>query len=307
MKYIHLLALGFFLGNLSCSIFRGRYRQSPVAAFEVCGHRGEAGNYPENSIPGFLIAVKSGVQSLEMDVVVSADNKVVVSHEPYMSSAYMIDPKGKPIPRKMERSYNLYTMDYDSIRKFDGGSRENEKFPNQKKLKTYKPLLEEVIEQVENFTYTNELSRVRYMIEIKSDPNNYNHYQPEPSEFVDLVMEVVKRKGITDRAVIKSFDPRLLNILHEKYPNTTVSYLVRKKGIVHNLSLLHFTPEIYSPHYKLIRNTNFVDSIHAREMKLIPWTVNRKRNIKKMIQLGVDGLITDYPERAMKALRQYQR
>lgn len=308
MKYIHLLALGFFLGNLSCSIFRGsRYRQSPAAAFEVCGHRGEAGNYPENSIPGFLTAVKSGVQALEMDVVISADKKVVVSHEAFMASEYMSDPQGKPVARNLERSYNLYTMDYDSIRKFDGGSRKNRKFPKQKKIKTYKPLLEEVIDRVEGLTSSNELSPVKYMIEIKSDPQHYNHDQPEPPEFVNLVMEVVRRKGIEDRAVIKSFDPQILNILNEIYPSITVSYLVRKKGIARNLSLLNFTPDIYGPHYKLIKNTDFVDSVHTREMKLIPWTVNKKRSIKKMIRLGVDGLVTDYPERVMEILNENQQ
>lgn len=308
MRYIYLLALGFFLGNFSCSVFRGGSKKSQartVGDIEVLGHRGEAGHYPENSIPGFLSAVKKGVHAIEMDVVISADEKVVVSHEPYMSSDYMTDPSGQHVPPKKERSYNLFKMDYDSIRKYDSGSKPNKAFPKQKKLKTYKPLLEEVIDSVENFTLGNDLAPVRYMIEIKSDPRNYNLFQPEPEKFAELVMEIVLRKDIQDRTIINSFDPQLLNKLHKKYPDVAVSYLVKKRGIERNLSFLDFTPEIYSAHHKMIYDRKFVDSIKSKNMKLLPWTVNKKANIKRLINLGVDGIITDYPEKAMEVLEKY--
>lgn len=269
---------------------------------EVQGHRGERGHYPENTIPGFLSAIKKGVDVIELDVVISKDNKVVVSHEPVMSSVYMRDPNGESISKAKESSYNLYKMEYDSIRKFDSGSRGNPRFPEQKKMKTYKPLLSEAIDSIENFLQRNKISPVKYNIEIKSVPSKYGEYQPEPEEFVNLVVEVIEEKGIADVANIQSFDPRPLNILKEKFPEMKIAYLVSDAGITDNLEKLNFTPDIYSPNYKLVANESFVDSIHNAGMKLIPWTVNDEEAIKRMIQLKVDGIITDYPERVLDRL-----
>ena len=273
-----------------------------ISAFEVQvqGHRGDRGNFPENSIPAFISAVKKGVDVLELDVVISKDKKVVVSHEPYMSSLYVSTPTGDSIAKEAERSYNMYEMDYDSIKKFDSGSRGNRHFPDQKKMKTYKPLLSEVIDTVETFIASEELQPVKYNIELKSVEAEYGKYQPEPEEFVDLVMDVIKEKEIEDKINIQSFDPNILNVLKRNYPEVEIAYLVSNEGIEKNLSLLNFKPEIYSPNYKLVKNAQFVDSVRAKEMKLIPWTVNRPGDIQRMIDLKVDGIITDYPERVLQ-------
>lgn len=303
MRFIHFLALGFFLGNISCTIFRGGYRYSKSAIspdFLVIGHRGEAGNLPENSIWGFLSAVEKGVDALEMDVVISGDKKVVVSHEPFMASHYVLDPDGKPIPQKKESENNFYEMEYETIKKFESGLKKNKDFPKQKKISSYKPLLEEVIQRVEDLTAEKGLKPVIYMVEIKSSPENYHRSQPGPTEFSRLVMNVIENKGIAQRSIIKSFDPVLLNRVHELYPQVKISYLVSKKGIRKNLSRLNFTPDYYSPRHRLIVDRSFVDSVKTMNMKLLPWTVNRKRKIRRLLELGVDGIITDYPERALQ-------
>lgn len=305
MKYFHLVALGFLLGNISCSLFRSSNR-SPGSSYPhdliVVGHRGEAAHYPENSIEGFLSAVEKGVDALELDVVISADKKVVVSHEPFMSSHYMLDPKGNPIPKSKQLDYNLYDMPYDSIRRFDGGSKWNKKFPWKKRIKTYKPTLKEVIDSVEKHISQTSLSPIIYMIELKSNPKNYGISQPHPKEFADLVMQVVINEDIENRTIIKSFDPTILNVVRESYPEVSISFLVSKQGIKNNLSRLGFTPDFYSASHKLIKDEKFVDSIRNMDMKLISWTVNRKRKIRKMLNYGVDGIITDYPERVLKNL-----
>lgn len=303
MKFIHLLALGFFVGNFSCTIFRSGYRHSKTFIKQevlIIGHRGEAGHLPENSIEGFLSAVEKGVDALEMDVVISADKKVVVSHEPYMAASYVLDPQGRPISPKKELGYNFYEMEYETIRQFESGLKINKDFPKQKKISSYKPLLEEVIDSVENFISKNNLKPIHYMVEVKSSPRNYNHSQPEPAEFANLVMKVILQKDISGRTIIKSFDPNLLNRLHEDYPQVQTSYLVSKKGIKKNLSHLNFTPDFYSPRHKLVTNRKYVDSVKALNMKLVPWTVNRKKKMQRLLGLGVDGIITDYPERALE-------
>lgn len=266
---------------------------------EVQGHRGDRGNFPENSIPAFISAVKKGVEVIELDVVVSKDKKVVVSHEPYMHELYMRDAAGDSISREQARTLNLYQMDYDSIKTYDGGSMGNTHFPAQTKLKTYKPLLSEVVDTVKNYVEANGLEKVKYNIEIKSSKNEYGVYQPEPGEFIDLVMEVVRNNQIENHVNIQSFDPAVLNILRERYPEIEIAYLVSGEGILKNLGKLDFTPEIYSPNFKLVKDETFVDSVKNLEMKLIPWTVNNESDIERMLDLKVDGIITDFPELVM--------
>ena len=297
------LVLLSFTTLYSCKSKSENDQEMKTTAFastvQVQGHRGDRGNFPENSIPAFMSAVKKGVDVLELDVVISKDKKVIVSHEPYMSSLYVSTPTGDSISKAEERSYNMYEMSYDSIRQFDTGSRGNHLFPHQQKMKVHKPLLSEVIDSVETFITAEELQPVKYNIELKSVEAEYGKYQPEPEEFVDLVMEIVNEKGIRNKINIQSFDPKILNVMHENYPEIEIAYLVFKEGIQKNLSFLDFKPEIYSPNFRLIKNEQFVDSIRSLEMQIIPWTVNEEEDIKKMIDFKVDGIITDYPERVL--------
>lgn len=310
MKTYQFVVAALFVLTGSCKYNTGTREEVPklevVHHLEVQGHRGERGNLPENSIPGFIGAVKKGVDVLELDLVISRDKKVVVSHEPYMSSDFMLMPSGDSISKEAERSYNLYKMTYDSIRQFDAGSKGNPLFPGQKKIKTYKPLLGEVIDSVEAFVENGGLPPVKYNVEIKSVVSEYGHYQPEPEEFVNLVMNIIRKKAIEDKVVVQSFDPEVLRVMKRQYPGIQLSYLVSSEGIEENLSLLNFLPEIYSPRYTLV-NRAFVDSIHNRNMRLIPWTVNEKEDIRNLIHLEVDGIITDYPERVLEELSEMKK
>lgn len=303
-KFLFLFLLFSVFGCLGeKSITSEKVNAEPGSGkIEVHGHRGDRGNFPENSIPAFLSAVKKGVDFLEMDVVISKDKKVVVSHEPYMASLFMLTAAGESIPESFERSFNLYKMDYDSIRQFDSGSKGNNSFPNQQKITTYKPLLSEVIDSVETFIAAEDLRPVMYSIELKSDKAEYYISQPAPEEFVKIVMEVISQKSIEDKVIIQSFDPEILNLMHSKHPEIEVAYLVADEGIEKNLKLLNFTPAIYSPHFKLVRDEKFVDSVRAKEMRLVPWTVNELKEIQSLIEMGVDGIISDYPERVISNL-----
>ena len=303
MKSFKILFLSFIALN-SCKSTSEENKEmktiSSASAVQVQGHRGDRGNFPENSLPAFKSAVKKGVDVLELDVVVSRDHKIVVSHEPYMSSLYASTPAGDSISQAGERSYNMYEMNYDSIRQYDVGSRGNPRFPEQEKMKTYKPLLSEVLASKEAFIAEEDLQPVKYNIELKSVEAEYGIYQPQPQEFVDLVMEIIREKEIGDRINIQSFDPAILNVVHREYPETELAYLVSGEGIEENLSLLEFKPEIYSPNFRLVKDSAFVESIKSMEMELIPWTVNEREDIRKMMRLGVDAIITDYPEKVLE-------
>jgi glycerophosphoryl diester phosphodiesterase len=270
---------------------------------EVQGHRGERGHLPENTIPAFLGAVEFGVNVLELDVVISKDGKVVVSHEPFMSALYVSTPIGSPITKETEKSYNLFTMDYDSIKMFDTGSRGNKNFPQQRKMKTHKPLLAEVFDAVEEKIAKSALKSVHYNIEIKSEPQEYDISQLQPKAFVDLVMQVIAEKDMEKQINIQSFDPEILEVMHRNYPDIDLAFLVGDKSLDENMKALTFTPQIYSPHFKLITDTAMVNAVHKKQMKLIPWTVNTPEDIVFMVSLKVDGIISDYPDRVLEILK----
>ena len=111
-----------------------------IEKFDIQGHRGARGLMPENTIPAFLKALDLGVDTLELDTVVSKNGKLVVSHEPFFSSEISLDPQGKTIPPEKQNDYNIFKMDYALIKLFDVGSLGNRRFPEQQKVKTYKPL-----------------------------------------------------------------------------------------------------------------------------------------------------------------------
>ena len=267
---------------------------------QVQGHRGERGNLPENSIPAFLGALRKGVDVLELDVVISKDQQVVVSHEPVMLPLYMLTPEGDSIPQ--DKNYNLYQMDYAQIKQFDGGSKGNVRFPQQQKMKTYKPLLSEVFDTVAASIKEEGLKPVKFNIEIKSVPEEYDVFQPQPEAFVDLVMDVIQEKQMEEHINLQSFDPAILEVVHTKYPEIELAYLVGENTYAENKTKLTFQPEIYSPYFKLL-DTAEVAQIHKDGLKVIPWTVNEPEDIDAVIALKVDAIITDYPERVLEKLK----
>lgn len=279
--------------------------QPAAKPYDLQGHRGCRGLMPENTVPAFLKALEIGVNTLELDVVISADKQVVVSHEPYFNADITTDPDGKPVEKSAQKSLNLYKMPYAEIKRYDTGSRGNPNFPEQQKLKTYKPLLSEVIAQAEAYRKAHNLSAFSYNIELKSEASEYNVSQPEPGTFSDLVYAVISQNLTPDRVVIQSFDFAILKQWHTqieagKYKKIRLAALIENlRSPDKNLEDLGFTPDIYSPYYRLIGKERIV-SLHQKGIKVIPWTVNNPDDMRQLLADGVDGLITDYPDRAKK-------
>lgn len=275
-------------------------------SLDAQAHRGGRGIMPENSIPAMLNAVKLGVRTLELDCVISKDNQVVVSHDTYMSSDFMLKPDGSIINKEEEKALLIYTMPYDSVKRYDGGTKPHPQFPVQKKMKTYKPLLSELIDSVERYIKLNHLKAVYYNLEIKSAPTGDGIQHPAPDAFVKLVMDVLNRKKIASRVTVQSFDIRPLKELHQKYPKQTLSYLTANKdSFADNIAKLGFTPQIISPYYTLI-DIAFVNQAHAAKVQVLPWTVNDEEGMKKMAELKVDGIISDFPDKLVKFFGNYQ-
>jgi glycerophosphoryl diester phosphodiesterase len=284
------------------TIFFILYSMTTTAQYiDIQGHRGCRGLMPENTLEAFAEALKHGVTTLELDVCISRDRKVVVSHEPYMSSQYCSWPSGKAVSKADEKTLNLYLMPYKEIKKFDTGSRGNGLFPEQKKLKTYKPLLEEVLKKIDKQLKTNNLSSVNYNIELKSEAAEYRISQPEVAEFCDLVYAVLKKNIAFGRVTIQSFDFEILKYWHQKteektYQKVQLAALVEDKDRLNVTALLGFKPDVFSPYYKFLDKKAVAD-YQAQGIKVIPWTVNTPADLLLIYNLGVDGIITDYPNR----------
>ena len=273
-------------------------RPDTTDVFDVQGHRGARGLLPENTIPGFLRALDLGVATLEMDAVITADSLVVVSHEPWFSAAICLLPSGEPIQEKNERDYRIYEMPYDSVAAFDCGSRGNPRFPRQEPMAVSKPLLHDVIEAAEAYAAEHGLPDVRYNIETKSRPEWDDQFHPDPETFTRLLYDVLEEADVRERATIQSFDSRTLQVAHRLDPSLSLALLVAEEQggrLEEQLDVLGFTPAIYSPAYRLV-DEDLVQAAHEHGMLVIPWTVNTLDEMRHLQRLGVDGLITDYPD-----------
>lgn len=301
-KRLALRAFAWF-GLLILSLCALQSVQAQTQTFDLQGHRGCRGLMPENSWPAFEKALELGVTTLEMDVVISKDRQVVVSHEPYFLNSYALDPDGQPIEKG--ENDNLYTLDYAQIKTYDIGSKGNAAFPEQQKIKTYKPLLSEVLKKAEAYCRAHNRPLVAYNIEIKSEQSEYDKSQPQPAAFSELVYEVIKANVPLERVTLQSFDFEVLKYWQKqmqagKYGKVKLSALVSNlKGIDKNLDNLGFKPTIYSPYYKLISKEK-VAQLHDKGIQVIPWTVNEIEAMHEVKAMGVDGLITDYPDRYFK-------
>jgi glycerophosphoryl diester phosphodiesterase len=275
------------------------------ASIDLQGHRGCRGLMPENTVAAMLEALKWGVTTLELDVVITKDKQVLLSHEPYMNLEIATPPGGDITNRTSSKQFNIYQMEYSEVVKWDVGMKFNPRFPEQQKLEVHKPLLKDVIVAVEQYIKTNQLKPVAYNIETKMSPDTDNLYHPDPKEFVSLLSRVIIEGGIASRTIIQSFDPRSLIELHAKKVPFQLSFLIEetdKKTATEVIDLLGFKPDYISPAFSMV-DESFVKDFHQHQMKVVVWTVNQEADIKKMALFGVDGIISDYPNR-FKVLNQ---
>ncbi len=271
--------------------------------FMLVGHQGARGIMPENTIVGMIKALDLNVNVLNMGVVISQDGEVVLSHEPYFNNEISTRPDGKPISFKDEKKYNMFEMDYEEIRKFDVGTKVHSRFPGQMKIKAYKPLLGEVIDSVEAYVKEHKLEKPIYNIETALIRKGDGIFQPDASVFIEKIMEIVKEKRLTKRVIIQSLDIRTLQYLHAYFPSIKTALMIdEKQDFEESVAGLGFTPTYYSPYYVLV-GKGLVDRCHAAGVKIIPWTVNTAKDMRYLIGLGVDGLITDYPNQYTQLMR----
>jgi len=316
MRFLSVILLVFIISVFFVSAviafiwYYAVHLRSTDAIFDIQGHRGARALLPENTIPAFLLALDMGVDTLELDTVISKDSMVVVSHDPYLNPAICFTPTGNNITSLAEAKaqYNLYNMTYESeIAKCDCGSKGNPLFPTQKPMRVFKPLLSDLFDAVKAHMQEKGMTKtILYNIEIKSRLGFDGIEHPEPKRFAQLLLEVLKAKQVDKVTTVQSFDPRALQAMRELDPQISLSLLVQDDGTYgrpfdHKLALqnLGFKPQYYSPNYKLV-NAELISFMKQQQIKVVPWTVNDPQVMLLMKSLQTDGLITDAPDIAME-------
>lgn len=262
---------------------------------EIHGHRGARGLVPENSMPGFVLALREGADVLEMDMCISSDGQIIISHEPWMNGQICLDPNNAPISESQAKTWNLHNMTAEEIAAFDCGSVALPDFPDQQNLPTYKPTLDQVVELAETVPLLDG-AQIRYNLEIKHSAELEPEFCPDAATFAKLVLDKVSALGIADRVCIQSFSAAALEAVHQIDPDITTSWLVGTEGTVQSqLDKLTFSPDIYSPQWKLI-DANDVAQLQGQDIRVIPWTANTKEDLFALIEMGVNGIITDRPD-----------
>jgi glycerophosphoryl diester phosphodiesterase len=271
--------------------------------FDWQGHRGARGIMPENTIPAFLKALEfPEVKTLELDVAVSADGKLIVSHEPWFSSEITTKPNGTPVQSEEAKNLKLFNLSYENIKTYDTGLRGNKRFPEQQRQRVHKPSLSDLVLAVREACTRTKRTFPQFNIEIKSMPEWDGIFTPPIAQFCQIVVDEITALGIENNCFVQSFDPRGLEVVHKLNPKLKTCLLVENlNGVEANLSQLSYKPDVYSPYYNLLRKKD-VALCHKMGLKVVPWTVNNPDDMRRLMRYGVDGIITDYPNRIQEAL-----
>ncbi len=257
---------------------------------DVQGHRGCRGLRPENTLPAFEKALELGVTTLEMDIQTTSDRVLVVFHDQHLDAKRCVSDTGHGVPRE---PFN--DLRFEQLAQIDCGSQPSSKFPEQKPVPgAGVPRLEQVFDLARDADYPVQLS-----IEIKMQKRK--HGIPI-DEVARLLVDLVRRYGFETRTIVQSSDPEALNAVKELAPELRRSVLVRRRGSYDRL-LRETGSSILSPRYDRLKRKD-VTRLQARGVQIIPWTVNEPDDIRRMIAWGVDGIISDYPDRVLAALNE---
>jgi glycerophosphoryl diester phosphodiesterase len=284
--------------------------------FDIEAHRGGRALFPENTLPSFAYALSMGVNTLELDIGVTRDSAVIVSHERKLNpdlarnaAGSYVTPPGTPFVQ----------LNLDQVKQYDvgqirPGSAYAAQFPEQHSVpETRIPTLSEVFDLVRRARD----EHVRFNIETKIDPNHPDE-SPDPQRFVELLLGLLQSEEMTERVTVQSFDWRTLLLVQQLAPSIPTVYLTQQKGFGATIARGKATEwtagfdlgdygnslpraikaaggAIWSPHYGDV-DAEAIAEAHRLGLKIVVWTVNKPEDIARMIDIGVDGVISDRPD-----------
>lgn len=287
--------------------------------FDLQGHRGARGLAPENTLAAFATALRIGVTTLEFDLGVTRDGMLVVSHDSRLNGNFTRDAGGAWVqsPGPMLRQLPLAELQRYDVGRLRPGTRYAETFAQQRPYDGQRiPTLDEVFERVAAW----QGHRIRFNIETKLTPTE-PELTPEPAAFAQLVVDALRRHRMTSRATVQSFDWRTLLAVKRLAPEITTVALTARQSWLDNLADGRWTAglqladhgqsvprlvkasgaSVWSPHHGDV-TAALIEEAHALGLGVVPWTVNEPAQIDKLLGWGVDGLISDYPDRVRRVL-----
>jgi glycerophosphoryl diester phosphodiesterase len=285
---------------------------------KIYGHRGARGDLPENTLESFKYLFDNAINAYETDILISKDLVPVITHDFRLDPSLTKDKEGNWIK---DENIKIFDLTYDEISKFDVGSlnkltRYGRRFVNQRSLENQKiPKLSELLE----LSSKNVLQNLLINLEIKSTPDEKN-LTPDPKDLVQIVLNEINNSNLKEKIIISSFDWRILREVKKQSPEIPRAYLTfqQEKGMkikktIYSkspwidhipLTIVYDLPKIikelggsaWHPYYKDI-NKKAVKDAHDNNLPVNVWTVNDEDDMLKMIEYGVDGIMTDYPLR----------
>lgn len=263
----------------------------------IFAHRGFRALSPENTITAFKKALHY-TPTLEMDIMISKNMDVVVTHDAVLNSKLYTDSQGNALP---ENSKNIiYDLNTDEISSFTLGLQSNPLFPQQEKVKETIPTLEQVIQELTHYAKAQGMKRPHYFIETKISENTDDKYHPKPKEVVELLVKVLKKHINPNEVIIQSFDPRTLSYIEKYYPEYKTCLLDKKKQPLSKyVAELDFKPDYFSPSFKDIIPQTLKES-EQYGIPIIGGNSNSKKEIDQMRKWGIKYVISDYPYTMLK-------
>lgn len=260
------------------------------ARIEVQGHRGARAMRPENTLPAFQYALEQGVDTLEMDMAVTKDGVIVLSHEPVISPEICRDATGKAISGDIV----IHALTLAQVQSYDCASAPHPRFPLQVKAAGTKiPTLEDVFALVENSPLP-AAKTVHFNIETKIVPRFAGTRSPTPDEFARLFLAVVNKHKLLDRVILQSFDHRSLAAAKTLEPRLRIALLI--EGTLPDVGSMvtQAKAAILSPNIDWIDKAS-VAAAHKAGAQVIVWTANTPEDWAYLVEIGADGIISDDP------------
>jgi glycerophosphoryl diester phosphodiesterase len=252
----------------------------------VEGHRGARAVRPENTIAAFEYAIQAGADFIELDVAVTKDNVLVVSHDPTLHRPICQGPRDGAI---------IHELTLDEVRQWDCGALKNPEFSEQQPVPGQRiPTLDEVFALAAK-------GRFKYNVELKSDPKK-PQYTPPPDEFARMVLDAIRKHRLERRVVVQSFDFRTLVAMHKLAPDIPLAALTSNDQRPFPAIAREAHASTMSPQFKLVTPEK-VREAHAAGIQVVPWTANTQQEWERLVEAGVDGIITDDPAALIEYLK----
>lgn len=270
----------------------------PAMAIDLQGHRGARGLLPENTLPAFQRAIALGVTTLELDVGVTRDGVVVVHHDRALNPDLARGPDGQWVKAPAP---TIFSLTFEQLKTYDvgrlrPGSEYSSRFKDQKPVDGARiPKLEDVLKLD---------AKVRFNIETKLSPEA-PHETLAPEPFARALIAEVRKAGVEKRTTIQSFDFRTLKVVEREAPEIATAYLTSKRH-PDPARAAEAGARIWSPDFSVL-NEETVKKAKILALKIIPWTVNEPADIARVLDMGVDGIISDYPDRVQAELKRRVR